>query len=174
MDEKPCERTERWYREHVDAAYRLAHRVTGDAQDAADVVQAAFADILVNEHAPRSAEAERSWLMGVIWNHSMLFKRGAGRRRRRERVVMEQPRRLAPDPIESIEQGEQRDRIRACLDSLAPRDRAVLHMHYCEGLTQREIAAAMGARQGTVGSWISRASKRLETVMRRAGLAAGL
>lgn len=163
-----------WYRDHGDCAYGLAVRVTGSTDDGADALQSAFADIIGNGLCPRAGASERAWLLGVVYNHCRVFRRGAGRRRRREQVVATRGVVQEMTAGEIVEQEETRTLVRTCLAQLSERDRAVLHMHYLDGLTQREIAEAMNTKQGTVGSWISRGSKRLEKLMRKAGMPTAL
>jgi len=47
------------------------------------------------------------------------------------------------------------------LGRLDPRDRAVVELRHVLGLSERETAAALGVRPGTVKSRLSRALERL-------------
>ena len=51
--------------------------------------------------------------------------------------------------------------LRAALAALDERDRTVLGLRYLLDLSEREMAAVLGCRQGTVKSRLSRALARL-------------
>lgn len=76
--------------------------------------------------------------------------------RRRRRVVAALGRRSPPASIPSVE-GALWDSLRA----LERRERAALLLSVLDGYSYAEIGAILGAREGTVGSWISRAKARL-------------
>lgn len=60
--------------------------------------------------------------------------------------------------------------IAPTLQSLAPRDRVVLHLRFVEDLTQAEIAERVGVSQMHVSRLIRRALERLRTVADQRGL----
>ena len=53
----------------------------------------------------------------------------------------------------------------AALDRLAPRQREVLVLRYWSGLSEAEIAEALGISRGAVKSTASRALDALESIM---------
>jgi RNA polymerase sigma-70 factor (ECF subfamily) len=44
--------------------------------------------------------------------------------------------------------------------------RAVIHLFYQEQMTTAEIAEVLGANEGTVRSWLTRARKKLKAVLK--------
>jgi RNA polymerase sigma factor (sigma-70 family) len=52
--------------------------------------------------------------------------------------------------------------IKAALAQLPPRQRLALALHYVAGLTDSEIAAALGCGRGTAGSLLSRGRAALQ------------
>jgi RNA polymerase sigma factor (sigma-70 family) len=57
--------------------------------------------------------------------------------------------------------------VLAALDRLAPRQREVLVLRYWSGLSEGEIADALGISRGAVKSTASRALDALESIMER-------
>jgi RNA polymerase sigma-70 factor (ECF subfamily) len=108
---------------------KQARRLTGNAADAADLVQDS---LLVALEARRE---DRAWLAGVLKKQAALAVRGATRRRRRERVYAE--------PIETVAPATADVDPRLLLDRLPPAARrvAVLSLH---GLSAEEIRWILG------------------------------
>jgi RNA polymerase sigma-70 factor (ECF subfamily) len=146
-------------RHHVEL-FRFAERFTGDADLAEDVVQDTF--VRLAEHPPRDETHLRAWLYRVTTTVAIDALRG--RRRRQElaranvlRLPMADP---APDPAAEVERAELRAKVRAALQELEPRDRAILLMREA-GFTHREIAEAVGTTEKSVGTMIARALAKL-------------
>jgi RNA polymerase sigma factor (sigma-70 family) len=63
---------------------------------------------------------------------------------------------VAPDRRD-YDRAEARDVVEKALAGLSPKLRATIVLHYYEGLTREEIAAALGVPAGTVASRIAKA-----------------
>ena len=139
---------------YQDTLYRAALAILGDAQEAEDAVQDAF--LRWWERAPDFPDAarERAWLLKVTVNGFKSRLRSPWRRR------------TAPllDTYPAAEP-EEREVLEA-VQALPPRDRAVVHLYYCEGYQTAEIAAMTGQREGTVRSRLSRARARLRELLK--------
>lgn len=134
---------------------RTAYLLTGHAQDAEDLVQAALVKVV--PHWRRIRDDPEPYVRRVLANESVSRWR---RRRWRERSADELPEVLAhvPDHAELLT-------LRAALADLAPRQRAVLVLRYYEGLTEAEIAATLGIAAGTVKSQARDGLRRLRNVL---------
>ena len=134
--------------------YRAALAILGNAAEAEDAVQDAFLKYL--EHPPRldRPDAAAPWLMRVTVNLCKDRLRAASRRN--VPIPEELP---APAPEERRELEE--------LLSLPAEDRALIHLHYYEGYSTAEIAAALGKREGTVRSRLSRARAKLRVLLEK-------
>ena len=62
-------------------------------------------------------------------------------------------------PDSAVERGEDVARVRAALDGLSERDRAMLLARY-EGFSYRELADAFDVAPGSVGTLLARAERR--------------
>jgi RNA polymerase sigma factor for flagellar operon FliA len=66
-----------------------------------------------------------------------------------------------PSPDAAYEEREVRDRIRAAIASLPPRERKVIGMYYYAEATMKEIGAAIGVNESRVSQLHARAIQRL-------------
>jgi RNA polymerase sigma-70 factor (sigma-E family) len=137
------------------ALLRTAYLLTGSHEDAEDLVQVALLKAV--PHWPKIADHPEPYIRQVLARESVSRWR---RRRWRELTTDDLPEREA--------QGadlDDRATLRAALDRLAPRQRAVVVLRYFEDLTERQTAEALGIRAGTVKSQTRDALARLRTLV---------
>ena len=143
------------YRTTYRALVRFLYRKVWDVERAADLAQEAFARAV--EHKP---ENPRGWLFVVAAN----LARDAARREMRERrhltLLRDEPAAMAPAADAIVEADTERDRARAALEELSPRDREVLLL-WDAGMSYDEIAAQTGLARGAIGTTLARARRRL-------------
>lgn len=135
--------------------YRYLARLSGDPALAADLTQEAFVRLYQRGRMPDDAGA---WLATVAGN---LFRTHHQRVRRRLRLLSdERSTHVLADapasPAAAAEQAELRDRVRAALDTLDVRSRQLLLLR-AEGYSYRELAAAVGVAEASVGTLLARA-----------------
>ena len=153
---------------HIDAAYRLAHCLTGNRTDAEDVVQDASlrAFRAIRGFAGSSA---RAWVLSIVRNtaYSWLRKNRAGvigSVEDAEAVEAAQPNRGQPDavtPEAALIAKTDAEHIRAAIAALPTPFRETLVLRDIEGLDYREIAEVSEVPIGTVMSRLARARCRL-------------
>jgi RNA polymerase sigma-70 factor (sigma-E family) len=149
------------YAAHRLALVRLAVLLVDDLGTAEDVVQDAFAGLTGNRTELRDPDKALAYLRQAVVNRS----RSALRRRRTARGY-NPPRSIeTARPDERAVLAEEHREILAALDRLAPRQREVLVLRYWSGLSEAEIATALGISRGAVKSTASRALDHLEALM---------
>jgi RNA polymerase sigma-70 factor, ECF subfamily len=139
---------------------RLVRRlalVVGDHDEAEDLAQEACLRAIAHEVAFRG-DALWPWLQVIGVRLALNELR---RRRRALAVVL----RAAPTPLAPQGELELWDALRR----LPRNQRAALLLHVLDGLGYAEIGEALGAPEGTVASWVSRARARLRAELREAG-----
>lgn len=148
------------YEAHHAALVRYLVRQCGDPDLAADAAQETF--VRLASRPPARDENVRAWLFTVA---TRIVVDEARTQRRRATLLEGGPDHLAlghepATPDEAFERRAARRRVRAALDRLGERERAVLLMRE-EGFTHREIAGAVGTTTGSVGTMIARALRKL-------------
>lgn len=150
MGEEAREAIGRLYDEHGAALFRFCHRLSLNRDEAADLVQETFLDAMRAASPVGEMDSPRAWLYRVA------VRRWARRRRGIGRIVSLLRAESLPAPPSS----EFIDLERA-LARMPLRHRAAFVLVRAEGLTYAEAAAALGAPEGTVKSWVHDATAAL-------------
>jgi RNA polymerase sigma-70 factor, ECF subfamily len=155
---------EQLVREHQVIAFRTAYVITGSAADAEEVVQDAFVKAYRARGRFREGAPFRPWLLAIVANEARNRRRSLARRARFElHTVEERPSAdAAPSPEAALLVREQRAQLLAAIDTLGEEQRQAVACRYLLGLSERETAAVLGCRPGTVKSRVSRALANLE------------
>jgi len=133
----------------LTVARRTALGILGDPEAAADVAQEVAVIALRRRHRLKDPERLDAWLHTVAARAALKHHRSADRRRRREEVhVRGAPRAQEPEPglFDLLD----------LLAGLPPQERAALTLRYVHDLPDEAIARALGCREGTVRSLLSR------------------
>ena len=149
-------------RAHQTLAFRTACVFSANPHDAEEATQDAFLKAWRALPRFRPGAPFRPWLLAIVANEARSRGRsGARRSRREERAAALEP----TAPAEGVEAAvlvrERRAELAAAVAALPERDRAVLTLRFLLDLSERETAAALGCRPGTVKSRTSRALERL-------------
>src|SRR5438552_19048838 len=147
------------FRRSYPSVYRALVAVLLDAELAEDALQDAFAEGL--RRPPASDHALAGWLFRVALRRARRI-RGFGLPLRLDELIGSL---REPDIPAQTEALLDRLQVGDLLRLLTRRQRAVVVAHYYLGLTQQEIADALGVRRGTVGATRSQAPPH----MRRGG-----
>jgi RNA polymerase sigma-70 factor (ECF subfamily) len=157
-------------REVVDAFSERITAVVGgmirDRDAVEDVVHETFVKAFFRIGSFQGGSSLYTWLYRVAINAA---KDHAKRRRRRPALALDDvgpagtslPAPDAPE-IERLERRETRLRVRAAIQSLPAKFRAVLVLREIEGLRYEEIAEILDVSQGTVESRLFRARRRMQ------------
>lgn len=134
-------------------AFRLARRMLGDTAAAEDVAAEAMARAYARWPRVSALPHRDGWLLRVAANLAI------DRMRRRTPDVL-------PQPAPQFEDGvDLRLALNAALLTLAPRQRQAIALRYLGGLSDREVAEAMGISLGSVKTHIHRGIAGLRTRM---------
>lgn len=148
---------------HLDDAYRLARWLTGSGADADDVAQEACLRALA---AMDTAQIEhpRAWLLAIVRNTALTWLK----KNRPKNVVFTDesealeaaaaraPEAGAANPEEALIAAADEAALEAAIESLPHLFREVVVMRDINGLSYRDIAAAIDAPVGTVMSRLAR------------------
>ena len=134
---------------------RLAAGRLGSAADAEDAVQEAFLRLLTARPVFRDPEHEKAWLI-----RTTLQRAGDIRRRAEQRNI---PLEDVTEPVAPEGPGAE---LRAAVRALPEKYGAVIHLHYYEGYSIKEIAKLLGLPAATVGTRLARGRERLRQMLR--------
>ena len=141
--------------------FRSAYLIVRNPADAEEAVQDAFLRVWRFRDSLPEGSAREPWLYRVLVNscHSLLRREIPRRNRRAEEDLGLHDRGPRPDQIaeERAAQASVANAIRALPDHL----RVPVILRYWTGLSEREIAQAIGRRPGTVKSRLHEARRRL-------------
>ena len=142
-----------------DSWYAAAHPrllaalvvTVGDVDAARDATSEAFTRALQHWRRVRAMESPEAWVHRVAIN---VVRRSQRRRVLEERLLRRQRLEPAPPPQVAPEVWE-------ALASLPPRQRQAVALRYLLGMTQADVAAAMGVAPGTAAATLHAARRSL-------------
>jgi len=156
---------------HLKSAYNLAKWLTRSHEDAEDVVQDAFLRAFSAFESYRGDDAQpqnaKAWLLTIVRNTSMTWlkrNRNVGATLAFEEAL-DDPRERSPDPEEILLISCDREEVRHALEQLPSDFREAIVLREMEGLSYREISAAIGVPLGTVMSRLSRGRDWLRRIL---------
>lgn len=149
---------ERLIEEHYADIYRLALRLLGDSDAAADLTQEVFSRALRSLPRFRHESSPRTWLYRIALNEA---------RRPRKRALPLDDAAMArradpaagPEPVAMAH--EDSARLHRLIRRLPDRYREAVVLHYLQGLEQRDVAALLSTNENTVKTWLHRARAQL-------------
>jgi RNA polymerase sigma factor (sigma-70 family) len=146
---------------HGDRLTLIARSIV-DSQDAEDAVQEAFVSLAVQTMLPDDPLA---WLVRVVRNQLLQWRRSQGRRRRREQQRLQrdpgasawfvQPQLAIDQTLDAVE-------VANALRDLPEDQREVIVMHLWGEMTFERIAAVLGGSRSTVHRLYARGLIRLK------------
>ncbi len=154
---------------HEETAFRAAYLVLSDASDAKDAAQEAFVKAYRALGRFKPDRPFRPWLVTIVLNEARNARKAVQRRGELAQRYAETQREgdPAPSPESAALDAERRRILLDAIGRLKSEDQSVIQMRYFLGLSDIEIAEALGTRRGTVRSRLSRASRRLRDVIER-------
>lgn len=138
---------------YADMVYRLAISRTRNEENANEVFQEVFYRLSKKLPDFESEEHEKAWLIRVTINCSKTLLNSKW-----NNLSQELPENL---PAEEMEIKEIYDIVL----TLPQKYRTVIHLFYYEDLSLKTIAKVLNTNENTVKTWLSRARKKLKTIL---------
>jgi RNA polymerase sigma-70 factor (ECF subfamily) len=149
------------FRENYGLIYRTAYHLTGNAQDAEDVLQTIFLRLLRNESTPDDQRNPKGYLYRAAVNVSLDLVRA-----RRLHAPVDVERLVAPVSDESRFDDEVHKRLIEAIAELRPRAAHILVLHYVHGHSDAEIAKLLKTTRGTIAVSLFRTRLQLKKMIR--------
>lgn len=165
---------------HQKKMLNIAYRMTGNYEEACEVVQEAFLSAFRAIRKFRGDAAFSTWLTGITLNQTRSRIKQMKSRSHYECLSIDDPMEtetglLAHEPRsevisaeEQLEQKEVREKVQECIGSLDTEFREVLVLRDIQGFSYDEIRATLGVPDGTVKSRLFRAREALKNCLKKA------
>jgi RNA polymerase sigma-70 factor, ECF subfamily len=157
---------------HSRSVFRLAFRMTGNEQDAEDVVQESFLRAYRQLGRFESRANFGTWLYRIVSNCSVDLMRSKQARHDQVRGdsldregAMELPAADMPGPERIAESAEIERRVQRALQDLSPLERAAFTLRHYEGRSIDEISATLGLGTSAAKHSVFRAVKKLRLAL---------
>ena len=150
-------------RRYRDMLTTVVRRRVADPEEVRDLVQRAFLQMHRARHRYEAGRPLRPWLYTIAANLSRDFVR---LRRHRLEVHLEHES-AAPAGRDPVTLTREKDLVRRAIAALPPKQRAVVAMHWFEGLTYREIAQRIGGTPTAIKLHGYRGKKALAELLER-------
>ena len=145
------------FREHYRFVYRTAYSVTGRAEDAEDVLQSLFLQILRGKLPPQLKDNPKPYLYKAAVNLSLNIIRS------RKRLVLTSTfdeLAVSPQPDDDLQ-----SRLLKAVAQLTPNAVEILILRYVHGYSDAEIAKLLGRSRGTIAVTLFRSRARLRKLI---------
>ncbi|WP_238367225.1 RNA polymerase sigma factor [Mesobacterium pallidum] len=147
------------YMAHADAMTRFVRGRVRDEAEAADIVHDTMLTVWRGAAGFQGRSSVRSWMLTIARNKVVDVIR------KQARVTLGDPDDQlpddTPDPEAALGAVQDAARLRACVEALPERQRAVVHLAYYEEMPLAEIAGIEAVPEGTVKSRIHAAKQLL-------------
>lgn len=159
---------------HSRGVYRVAFRVTGNAQDAEDVVQETFLKAYRQLDRFEERASFGTWLHRIAWNCSVDLLRARPKREQAEETeTLEQlgasqsvgAGGSSPSPERLMASVQVGDRVKAAMARLSPLERAAFVMRHFEGRSIDEISRALQIRENAAKHSVFRAVRKMRLAL---------
>jgi RNA polymerase sigma-70 factor (ECF subfamily) len=143
---------------HLGTVYRYALRLTGKTELAEDLAQDTLLRAWRSRAKLRDSSVTRVWLLRIATN---LWTDELRRGKFQPRTLENEPRCTKRMPEIAAQTKENIDRALAAMDELPQRQKQVLYLITCEGLSHNEVSEVLGIGVAAVKSSLSLARKEM-------------
>ena len=154
---------------HHQRVFRAAFRVTGNVDDAEDVLQTVFLNMMKRETSTGVdlGNDPKSYLCRAAVNAAVDQLRA---RKRKTAIEPEaEPPQETPGADAEVTRRELRRRLRAALSGLSPRAASIVALRFFEGYGNAEIATILGTSASSIAVTLHRARQRLKAELHEVG-----
>jgi RNA polymerase sigma-70 factor (ECF subfamily) len=155
---------ERIFNENHALVYRVAYRITGNNEDAEDVLQTLFLRLLRREILPDIDRNPRAYMHRAAINIALDIVKLRSRTVSGANLEDHQKRTAQPERMPAF---RIQDWLREALGELNPKAAEIFILKHVEGYDNAEIAKMIGTSRGTVAVLLFRARARLKKSVRR-------
>lgn len=149
---------------HAESMYRVAWRLTGNANAADDLVQETFSQAWQKIDSLKDATKIRSWMFAILRNQNL-------KAIRRKNPAASPDVDLVTDhrsgEADNADRADRIDLVQQAVEQLEEDQRMPILLVSMEGLSVEEAAEILGIPRGTVLSRMHRGRKRLKEIIQK-------
>jgi RNA polymerase sigma-70 factor (ECF subfamily) len=149
---------------HSPAVFRLAFRMTGNEQDAEDVVQEAFLRAYRQIHRYESRASFATWIYRIAANYSLDLIR-ARKPTDSDELALGALRESSPGPDRLFVSAKVQETVDQALETLTQQERTAFVLRHFEGQSIEEISGALGIGSNAAKHSIFRAVQKLRKAL---------
>lgn len=155
------------YKLYSKAMFNVGYRITGNEDDAADVLQEAFISAFRSLESYRGDSAFGAWLKRIVVNKAI-----NALNKRKHDPIPDDDRWDVPEEETPVEYGDELtvERVKRAISQLPDGYRTVLSLYLLEGYDHQEIAEIMGITESTSKSQLNRAKAKLRESLETMGV----
>jgi len=150
------------YKLYSKAMFNVGYRITGNQDDAEDVLQEAFISAFRNLNSYRGDSAFGAWLKRIVVNKAINTLN-----KKKHESIPDDDRWDVPEEEAPAEYGDGLtvERVKKSIEQLPDGYRSVLSLYLLEGYDHQEIAEIMGISESTSKSQLNRAKGKLRELI---------
>lgn len=148
---------------HKKLVWHILLRMTGNHDDAKDLMQEVFLRVFRKLEQYRFDAALSTWIGRIAYTIALRFLE----RYRPDTVPFDEDKAgsLVFDPQRELALSDARQRVAAALKSLAPVPRTIVSLYHLQGLSVDDIANLIGQPSGTIKSHLYRARRKMRATL---------
>lgn len=145
--------------------FNVGYRITGNEDDAADVLQDAFISAFKNLSSYQGTATFGSWLKRIVVNKAI----NSIKKKRAEILPDDNDWDIAQEEEPEVPDDLTVDRVKHAIRQLPDGYRSVLTLYLLEGYDHQEIAEILGVSESTSKSQLNRAKNKLRELLNAEG-----
>ncbi|WP_342758148.1 RNA polymerase sigma factor [Kineothrix sedimenti] len=154
------------YENYKNILLRMAYLVSGNRNDAEDIVQETFVKCYLHIGELKKDEGFRPWLFQILYRTAYRQTKKRGREIPDEDIDMQAEATDGVTSLDKLVRNETEKMISDAVQGLDIKHRTVIVLYYYNELSAGEIAKVIGCTQGTVKSRLHNARKKLKGILK--------
>ncbi len=150
------------YKLYAKAMYHVALRITGDIDDAEDVMQEAFIKAFDKLDTYKATASFGAWLKRIVVNEALSWLR----KHKKTTCLDDTENPIEPEPdIEVDEKNMKIEVLLKAIDQLKDNYRVAINLYYIEGYDYDEMMQILNLSYANVRTLVSRAKQKLKSIL---------
>ena len=147
-------------------AMRVAVRILGDADEAAEAVQTGFVNAYLNIDKLKDPGRFESWLLRIVTNAAIAQARAAKRRKEKIKIAEFGRDKRTSSPVDVENSEELKEVIQRAMLKLTKKEAKAISLFGLEDLSHKQVAGIMGCTVAAAKWYVFRARQKLKVLLK--------